>query len=86
MSNVNIDEMAKLLGANVRRMRLDRGWSQADLAERMSEGREREVHVPFVSSLERGHRKPTMDTLARLSEVFAVAPGELLAKPEATPA
>lgn len=79
---MDIQQLAEILGYNVRRLRDDRGWTQAELAERMSVDRDRRVHVPFVSDLERGTRKPKMETVARLSQVFDVTPNELLEVPE----
>lgn len=63
---------------NLRRLRLERGWSQDDLARELSADRDAVVHVPYISDLERGKKKPSMETLARMSEVFDVTPAELL--------
>lgn len=62
-------------GAQVRALRLDRGWSQEDLAEAAG------MHRTYIGSLERGQRNVSLDNIWRLADVFGVLPGELL--PEA---
>ncbi|MDA1062210.1 MAG: helix-turn-helix transcriptional regulator [Chloroflexi bacterium] len=59
-------------GQRVRALRLDRGWSQEDLAEAAA------VHRTYVSSLERGQRNVAIDNIWRLADALGVHPGELL--------
>lgn len=65
--------MRRLLGRNVQRLRLARGWSQENLAD------EAGVHRTYVSGVERGVRNPTVTILAKLAKALSVAPSELLA-------
>lgn len=66
-------DVRRLLGRNVQRLRLARGWSQEELAD------EAEVHRTYVSGVERGVRNPTIVILAKLAKALGVPPGDLLA-------
>lgn len=55
-----------LVGANVRRLRIAAGLSQAALAERMG------VDRAYVSGLELGQRNPTIVTLWHIGEALDV--------------
>ena len=60
---------------NLRRLRLERFLSQAELA------RQSGLHTITISRLEAGRAKPSTRTVRRLAESLAVTPGEL-ATPE----
>jgi transcriptional regulator with XRE-family HTH domain len=60
------------LGTNVRSLRLAKGWSQEDYADRAG------IHRTYVSDIERGRRNPTISVLEKLAQPFGVAPGRLL--------
>ena len=53
--------LSKLIGANIRRYRVQRDVSQEHLA--LESG----IHPAYISKLERGEKCPTIDTLYRLS-------------------
>lgn len=72
------ERLNALFASNLRKLRQQRGWSQAELARRLSEGRDEVVHVPYISDLERGKKTPTFETMARLSEVLGVEPSDLI--------
>jgi transcriptional regulator with XRE-family HTH domain len=55
------------LGERVKRLRLDRGWSQAQLGQKLS------VHQKQVSGYERDVHVPSTDLLIRLAEAFDVS-------------
>lgn len=59
-------DVRRLVGRNVRRVRLAAGISQAELAERMG------VDRAYVSGLEQGHRNPTVVTLWHAAEALGV--------------
>jgi transcriptional regulator with XRE-family HTH domain len=63
--------LQKLLGASVRRLRTERGLTQAQLAA----GVERSGDM--VSRIERGDTAPSFETLEKLCECLNVAPSEL---------
>ncbi len=66
-------DVRRLLGRNVQRLRLARGWSQEELAD------EAGIHRTYVSGVERGVRNPTVTVLAKLAKALGVPVGELLA-------
>jgi transcriptional regulator with XRE-family HTH domain len=65
-------DIRKRLGANIRRLRLDRGLSQEEYAF------EAGVHRTYVSDIERGGRNPTATVIEKLAKPFGIAPGRLL--------
>lgn len=58
-------------GKRVRALRLERQWSQDDLAFEL------EVDRSYVSGLERGVRNPTLKTIAKLAQILDVTISEL---------
>lgn len=55
-----------MVGRNVRRLRMEAGLSQAELAERMG------VDRAYVSGLELGQRNPTVVTLWHIGKALGV--------------
>lgn len=62
----------RVMGDNVRRLRERRGWTQDQLATRS------DLHVTYISGIERGRRNVTIDVVARVADALKVRPGELL--------
>ena len=60
------------LGSNVRRLRVAKGWSQEDYADRAG------IHRTYVSDIERGRRNPTVTVVEKLAKPFEVSAGSLL--------
>ena len=60
------DDVRRLVGHNVRRLRIAAGLSQAELAERMG------VDRAYVSGLELGQRNPTIVTLWHIAKALEV--------------
>ena len=60
------------LGRNLRRLRLDKGWSQEDLAF------EAQIHRTYISDVERGARNPTILIVEKLAKTLGVKSGMLL--------
>jgi transcriptional regulator with XRE-family HTH domain len=60
------DDVRRLVGRNVKRLRIAAGLSQAELAQRMG------VDRAYVSGLELGQRNPTIVTLWHLAEALGV--------------
>jgi transcriptional regulator with XRE-family HTH domain len=56
----------------VRALRLEKGWSQEDYADRAG------IHRTYVSDIERGARNPTATVIEKLAKPFGVNPGRLL--------
>ncbi|HWH22815.1 MAG TPA: helix-turn-helix transcriptional regulator [Allosphingosinicella sp.] len=65
-------EIRKRLGKNVRRLRLEKGWSQEEYAF------EAGIHRTYVSDIERGARNPTATVIEKLAKPLGIAPGRLL--------
>lgn len=60
------NDVRRMVGQNVRRLRIAAGLSQAALAERMN------VDRAYVSGLELGQRNPTILTLWHISKALKV--------------
>jgi transcriptional regulator with XRE-family HTH domain len=60
------EDVRRLVGRNVQRLRIKAGLSQAALAERMG------VDRAYVSGLELGRRNPTVLTLWQVAEALGV--------------
>jgi transcriptional regulator with XRE-family HTH domain len=60
------EDVRRLVGRNVQRLRIEAGLSQAGLAERMG------VDRAYVSGLELGQRNPTIVTLWHIAEALGV--------------
>ncbi|MFA6435103.1 MAG: helix-turn-helix transcriptional regulator [Elusimicrobiales bacterium] len=60
------------IGRKVRQERLNLGWSQEELAEKI------EVHPSFVGQIERGLKTASFDTLDKLAAVFGVKTTDFL--------
>ena len=65
-------DMRKLVGRNVRRIRLARGLTQEHLAEVSG------FTQQYISDLERGRRNPTVVTLFELAQALGATPVELI--------
>lgn len=64
--------LMRRIGANVRRRRLARGWTQQALADRVGTSR------IYVAQIEGAAKEISLDMLERLARALGVAPGRLL--------
>ena len=69
-------DIRKTLGANLKRLRRAKGWSQEEYAF------EAGIHRTYVSDIERGARNPTIEILVKLALPLGVEPAELISHPE----
>ena len=67
MDNKNL----KKLGANVRHIRLNRGWTQEKLAEIA------EIHPVYVSYIEKGSRNPSITKIFSVALALKCTPDEI---------
>lgn len=67
----------RVVGTNVRRIRLERGISQEGLAY------DSEIDRAYLGYLERGTRNPTVRLLARIAEVLGCTVAELVTESDA---
>jgi ribosome-binding protein aMBF1 (putative translation factor) len=58
--------LGEAVGAEITRLRVDRGWSQAKLAHDLG------YTERYIGQLERGTKSPTLRTLADLAKAFSV--------------
>lgn len=65
-------DMRKLVGRNVRRIRIEKGLTQEQLAERAG------VSQFYISLLETGGRNPTVVSLWELSQALGVSHVDLV--------
>jgi transcriptional regulator with XRE-family HTH domain len=74
----NIDAVRRHLGANVRRWRNRRGWTQDQLAEHAN------ISAKFVGEVERGEDNPSLETLWALVCALKIEWQDLLAETDAS--
>jgi len=65
-------QYASVLGIQLRRLRVDQGLTQEELAEQVH------VHPTYIAKLESGSRLPSLRTLLRLSEALDCPPSQLM--------
>lgn len=68
-------DMRKLVGRNVRRIRLRKGLTQERLAEICGFSQQ------YISGLEQGHRNPTVVTVYEIASALSVSYLELMRPP-----
>lgn len=71
-----VDEarIPKQLGETIRRLRMDAGISQIDLAERAG------LNHNFLGQVERGESLPSVITIVKLAAAFRLKGGELMTR------
>lgn len=65
-------DIRQRLKTNLRRLRLEKGWSQEAFAD------EAGIHRTYISDLERGARNPTIVIVEKLAKPLGVPPAQLL--------
>ena len=65
-------DLCKKVGQNIRKRRLEKGFSQEELAF------ESGLHRTYISSLERGKRNATIVVLGQIAEALKIKPALLL--------
>ena len=60
-------DSAKAVAANLRRLRLERNWSQEDCAERCG------LHRTYIGAVERGERNITLATLDSIAAAWSTS-------------
>ncbi len=64
-------EWGRIVGANVRRFRVERKLTQEQLAH------EAEIDLTYLGGIERGRRNPSVDVLGRLASALSCHPRDL---------
>lgn len=70
--SIKSNDLTDRIANRVRDLRLERGWSQPELARRS------ELSNAMVSMVERGERTPSLEALASLASALEVDPAILL--------
>jgi transcriptional regulator with XRE-family HTH domain len=70
-SNDSVMDPCQLLGANVRRLRQERGLSQEELGFRIG------IHYTYLGSVERGERNVALRNIVRIARALGVPVAEL---------
>ena len=65
-------QLQKIVGRNLRRYRLEHGYSQEAFADYMG------VHRTYFGAVERGERNLTLQTLEKIADFIGVDPRDLL--------
>ena len=65
-------DIRKRLGSNLKRLRLEKGWSQEEFADRAG------IHRTYVSDIERAARNPTITIVEKLAKPFKASASALL--------
>ncbi|WP_396910306.1 helix-turn-helix domain-containing protein [Mycolicibacterium sp.] len=68
-------QLQRIVGRNLRRYRLERGYSQEAFADYMG------VHRTYFGAVERGERNLTLKTLEKIAHFLDIDPRELLNDP-----
>lgn len=76
-TNADADPIGRMVGKTVRRLRKERGMSQADVADQLNMPR------PSIARLERGKHCPTLELLVDVACVLGVRPSALIASVDA---
>lgn len=66
------ESIAKNLGNNIKKIRLEKGLSQEHLALRAG------IHPAYLGRLERGEKCPTLDTVFKICEALDVPVADLI--------
>ena len=66
------NDISKKLGANIKRIRTEKGMSQGDICRAL------DLDRGYVSSLESGKRNPTLAMIERIAGALGVTSDELL--------
>ena len=67
-----MNEEAKKLGQNLKRIRMKKGISQGDIVRTLG------MPKSFVSSIENGKTNPTLATIVKIAKAIGVSVGELI--------
>lgn len=67
-----MNNSAKKLGNNIKRIRLKKGMSQGDICRKLG------VDRSYISNVESGNKNPTLSTIEKIAKALAVKVKDLL--------
>ncbi len=62
-----MSDVTAWVGHRIQSLRLERGWTQEQLAEYA------DLHVSYVSTLEKGKKNPSIEVINRLASAFRLS-------------
>ena len=65
-------DILKTFGNRVRELRMDKNWSQEDLADKTG------FHRTYIGMIERGERNPSLKNLKKFADAFGIELSELV--------
>ncbi len=65
-----MSDVTAWVGHRIQSLRLERGWTQEQLAEYA------DLHVSYISTLEKGKKNPSIEVISRLSSAFQLTLSE----------
>lgn len=72
INNINYSSQSrKILSNNIAYFRIERGWTQEDLAEKLG------TNSVYVSNLENAKKNIRIDYIDKLTKVFGISPEQL---------
>jgi transcriptional regulator with XRE-family HTH domain len=77
-----LDTIPEIIAFNVRRLREAQGWTQADVAERLSQIIGKAIDLNYISMLETGKRRMRYPRLADLCKALQADQKELIFVPD----
>jgi len=69
MTRMEKSEILKIIGQNIKRIRLEKGLTQVDLVGKI----EAQIDTTNISRIEKGRTNPTVHTLFRISQALEVS-------------
>lgn len=69
---LSVDNSAKKLGRNIKKIRLTKGMTQGDICRKI------EIDRAYMSNIESGNKNPTLSTITNLAKALGVSIDELL--------
>lgn len=68
------------LGNNIKLYRTEHGWKQEEFGERLSDyvGRSKKFTIAAVSAWETGRKKPSLEVITAISELFGISVSQLM--------
>lgn len=67
-----MQNLSKIIGRHIKRLRKQRGWTQTELADQLN------MSLDMVGRMERGQASPSLSTLSHLARAFDTQPEYLL--------
>ena len=63
---MTMGKIKQLLGENIRNLRLNKGWTQVYLADRL------QITAPFLAQIESGKRGTSLETIEDIADIFSI--------------